>query len=208
VLQLQHVQQLSGSELYDPATLMKVELQIQEVADEQDRNHLLYALAERLISEWILDDAERVARLIIEWPYEVTWLFEKLAECWSKLGRKEYALRLIDEAIDILGSTGVTWQRAEALTKLARRWMFLGNETGALDLWKEAISIARLVEESSDAQDAIDASSVLWEISEDLVVIAEWGLAQEVAATIRSPSRRARAVTRIEKMRRLAHISY
>src|SRR5262245_42460487 len=94
---------------------MAVEQEFHAIANEDDREQALYNLADYLVEDWALDEAERIARSLQVWLIEKTWIYGKIARHYARLGRKGDALRLLAEATPIARSEGCEWQRAESL---------------------------------------------------------------------------------------------
>jgi hypothetical protein len=92
------------------------------------------------------------------------------------------------------------WQRDESLAETARKFISEGQLEKAKSIWDEAVEIARKGENGSSPQDSIDSSSVLWEISEDMFSAGEFGLAEEVAAAIKSERKRQNALQNIAQI--------
>ena len=86
------------------------------------------------------------------------------------------------------------WLRAERLEALSRAAHQGGAEEASRRLTEDALAAARAGERSSIPQDSIDASSVVWEIAEDLALRGDVGAAREVAGSILSSSKRERAL--------------
>lgn len=86
------------------------------------------------------------------------------------------------------------WLRAERLEALSRAAQHAGAGEASRRLTVDALAAARAGERSSVPQDSIDASSVVWEIAEDLALRGEVGAAREVAHSILDSSKRERAL--------------
>jgi tetratricopeptide (TPR) repeat protein len=200
-----NIEKMPGRVFHDTESLASIESRALSIEDEDTRDRTLYVLVERLIREWLLDDAERITTSVTYWRIESTWLYGQIAECLVKLGQKTRAIRLLEKATPIARSTGMEWQRAASLSKLAKHYANIGQVETAIHLWEEAIGIAQAGEQAGEKQDEVDASSVLWEIAEELALLGQWAYAKRVANDIRSPGMRERAITRIETMYKLAH---
>ncbi|HQR34047.1 MAG TPA: hypothetical protein PLK30_15020 [Blastocatellia bacterium] len=115
----------------------------------------------------------------------------------AHLHRGEY-----ESAIEVAGTVECDWQRADLFAEIARTLSKAGMAPLAEGTWKLAVAAAREGELSESSQDSHDASSVLWEISEDMATAGNWDDGERVASGIRSELKRRRAVDNLEAMKR------
>ena len=197
----QDIERLPPATFHKPDEVTRIKNEILSTTEEDDRDWLLYALGQRLIAENVLDEAERVARLMETYPIERTWFFGSIAAKLWKLGHTERALHLLGEAIPIASSSGVEWQRAESLTKLARHFIEINQKERAVKLLSKAAQIAQAGERQSNAvgnmQDAIDSASVLGEVAEAFTGIGEIRQAEKIARSIMNGFKRCCVLERI-----------
>jgi tetratricopeptide (TPR) repeat protein len=172
-----NIRHITASELHNLGLLADIEREVLSYSDEDDRNHVCYALTVRLINEGLMDQAERFTRLMEAWPIERTWSLGDIASQLWHTGQTAHALALLDEAISISRTNGREWQRAEALSKLATHLAELGQSKQAIILLQEAVPIAQLGQSEGCGQDIEDSASVIRELAEKLAVLDERGLA-------------------------------
>jgi tetratricopeptide (TPR) repeat protein len=196
------IESLSPDLLHSGDKLAEVEEEILSIAVIDDRDDLLYTLTERLIEEGLLEQAEKTARLVQEQLIEKTWLLGNIALRLGGKGRTEQAIRLLREALPTARTSGVEWQQAESITRIARRFYALEERETAVELLREAAGIAQRGEAQCSAvgnvQDARDSASTLDEIASTLAEIGEWGRAKEVASSIQESYIRDRCLNRLE----------
>jgi tetratricopeptide (TPR) repeat protein len=201
-MNLDDIHKLHGSIFHDSVQVAGIEQEVRSVEDAEERESLLFAVGTRLVDEWVLDEAEHLARSM-QSVIEKTWLFGQVASKLRQLGLKDYALRLLNEALALAYSldaeTTSDRERAETLTRIAARLIELGEVDTATKVLREAQIIAK------HGKGDIEASSVLWEIAENYVLAKQWEEARQVASAIEFDIKRVRAVTRVEKMISIAN---
>jgi tetratricopeptide (TPR) repeat protein len=187
------IERIPAEKLHDPDMLANIEREVLTLTDEDDRNHVCYSLALRLITEGNLERAEFFTRLMETWPIERTWFLGDIAAKLWRSGQTEHALQLLNEASSTARTNGSEWQRAEALSKIATHLVELGQRARAISLLREAVPIAKLGEEQGDLQDSLDSASVIHELAEKLALAGEYEEAREAANSIKHAFRRERA---------------
>ncbi len=186
-----------GDRFHDEEFLDGVYAEIDDLTDADLRDEARFDLTNRLVEEWLLEEAERTARSLEGWRIEQTWLIGKVAERLGQLGQRDYAVKLLKKAMPTARTAGTDETiRAEALARLGRNLQALGETEQALDLWTEAVKRAQTAETRGD----VDASSVLWEVSETLALAGHWARAGQVADAIKNAAKRDRAISRLKKM--------
>lgn len=114
----------------------------------------------------------------------------------SQIALKQYAeaMTLLKEAEASVSQAGELWQQAEMLTHIAQSIFSVGERSESLRILEKAVLIAQLGEQSTDCQESVDSSSVLWEISQILSQIGEDNRAYDIAVSIKSPGKREKAI--------------
>lgn len=195
------IEQLSVASLQQPDEVTRTIDEILVTTEEDDRDWLLYNFAEKLLVENLLDEAERVARLMDWWLSERTWFFGIIASKLWKLGQRARALCLLEEAIPIARLSGIEWQQAESLTKLAQHFIEVDQKERAVNLLSEAAEIAQAGERQCEiignCQDAWDSASVLSEVAWTFAGIGEISEAKKVANSILNNHKRCRVLERL-----------
>ncbi len=92
------------------------------------------------------------------------------------------------------------WQRAESLASIARTAWKANEHERALRLWSLAEEAGKLGEGSDSNQDSLDASSVLWEIAENLATVGKVAAAKELARSIFSERKRENALKGVQSI--------
>ncbi len=118
----------------------------------------------------------------------------KVATLLISSGRKEEALRFLQNAETAATQARRHWQIAELLHNIATCFVSLNEKDEAIRILNQAVSFAREGEVTGDLQDSMDSSSVLWEISRTLANIGEIDRAYNVACSIKYSVRREKAI--------------
>jgi len=116
--------------------------------------------------------------------------------------------KVLDHFISVCDWTGAErftntvtdlWQRAESLGRLARELDMAGSHDQAQRVRTLAVTVAREGELSSNVQDSLDSSSVLWELAVDFAQSGQREVATDIAQHIRNNGKRARALQALGK---------
>ncbi len=169
------------------------------ISDPEDRDLALLGAARALgaAKQW---DAVRKAALAITCNFDKATALYEISVQLASAGRRDESLSVLSEAELALSDVDEAWQKAELLCQIAQLLTEVDVPDHARNLWDQAISFARLGENSSDVQRSVDSSSVLREISERLAVLGEEDKAKDVARSIRSPGKRAGALEAIARI--------
>ncbi len=146
------------------------------------------------VGEW--DKAREVVEKI-EGRYERAESLHEIANRLIKSEQLEQALSVLGEAERVAGEAGELWQRAELLCRVARSFLSANKRDQAERIWERAILAARLGENSNQAQESVDCSSVLREIAETIAWAGNPEKALEIAKAIKSAGKREKAMKAI-----------
>lgn len=183
--------------LKSPGCVNALETAACNFEDSDNRRLALYRLALELARIKVWPEAIRILKML-EHCYERFDGFIDLAEALlldQQLDLAREALLLSEELTESsIHQWGRPWQKAELLYRLGQVLILSHESTRAWAAWDNAISVARKGEESGDSQDSLDASSVLCDVVKGLVNTGRVDKARDVAAKIRDPGKRARAM--------------
>lgn len=184
------VEQLPSNILNDPQSITIIEKEILSLENIYEKDSALFSLVKKLISENILDTAERITRSTQEWGLEKMHFFSDIALNLKTLGQTEHGLRLLHESVVLARNIDNGWQKAEIFSKIAECFAKFGEGEIATQLWIEAASIAirsqdDLIQDAMGAQDALDALSVLKEVVNHLALNGELSKARRLANNVK-----------------------
>ena len=197
------IRYIDGSLFHDQTQLALIEQEILSITQDDQCDSLLSILVQRLTDEWLLDDAERIVQKIRTPDISTTWLLGRMARRFAYLGQTKHASHILHKAVQIARGEEVASQRAEAIAELARHFYKIGEREAGLTTWREAVDIAHIGETEGD----VNASSVLWEITERVAAEREWEFANQVAHSIQFDEYRGRVLSRLEQMISIGHRS-
>lgn len=170
------------------------------INDSEERDQALLDATKALASAEQVGTAMRAAKAIAADFEKATALYEISARLASTNQRDE-ALSVLHEAEKVVDGVNEPWQKAELLSQIAQLLTEQGVQERARLVWDQAISVARIGENSSDIQRSVDSSSVLREISERLALLGEEEKAREVAQSIKSSGKRVGALQAIDRIK-------
>jgi hypothetical protein len=151
-----------GFHFWQPGVIENLEREIVEHADEDERDDARYQLAQKLADEWLLDDAERVARSIEDWPIEETWVLGEIALKLGKLGLKTRAVLLLEDCVKIARSDSDQRQLVRALVDIAKHLDALGKTEMATNLLNETIRHAETGNQLGDLLTTQNEIGQIW----------------------------------------------
>jgi tetratricopeptide (TPR) repeat protein len=168
------------------------------IKDVEDRDLALQKLSKELLAEKDLEKAIGVTHFI-ENSYERVESLNLIAESLAKLGELKRSFWFINKAKHVTNHCEEFWQRAELLHKLAKT-LYKSGETAKADiLWKKAINVGRIGENSPSQQSHLDASSVLSEIIIFTAKNVDSQKALKLAQNIKNPHYRERTLNVISE---------
>jgi len=166
-------------------------------ASSDDGDEVLYVLADKSVHDWRLDDALRLSNLIRAWKAERTWIRNSLALKLSRIGRRDEAIELLSESVQICEEISQVWLRAESLAKIAETFASLGDVDRAYEIWMKASALALGVQTPNFYD---EGGGVGHEIATDLAAAGFLDQARKIATEIESESRRSFALEQISRI--------
>lgn len=165
--------------------------------DPDDADRALENLAMNLIAANRFELAE-VAANAIYYAYERSQALQRIGEGLAAVGKITDAKIALDKATQVARQLDESWQRGERLCRLGKAVNVIGEKQKAENIWDEAIEAARSGEDDNP-QDAYDCGSVQTEIVDELAMAGFAEKAQLIAAAIKLPHFRNRALTELGK---------
>jgi len=166
---------------------------------EDDRDLYLQKTALGLAAAGQWKKAQEVVGYIQE-PYERAESLCKIADHLILIGDFQQSLSILDEAEKAAGQTAEIWQKPDLLNRIARSLIAAKAYDMADKVWGQAISAARVGENSASIQDSVDCSGVLREIAENLALVGKTEKALEIARAIKSLGKRDGALDVVMKI--------
>jgi tetratricopeptide (TPR) repeat protein len=163
------------------------------ISDQDDKDLALEEIAVMLANRGKYDRAYEVLNKITL-GYERAEGNTKVAYLLASSGRKEESLKFLQNAETAALQARRHWQVAELLHDIANCFVSIYERDEAIRILNQAISFAQEGEITGDAQDSMDSSSVLVDISLALAKIGEKDRAYDVAFSIKNSGKRKRAI--------------
>lgn len=167
--------------------------------DDEHKVSAYEQIIANLIVAQALEEAEQVVEAMPD-SYEKAAAFRQIAERRLSSNQIREAINLLEKAKQVPRQLDIAWEMGEALNRVALALYKVGDTAQAHYFQSEAIEFARAGEESDNLQNSIDASSVLWEISENLALAGHWQTAKQVAEGIKHPIKRSRAIQSLARI--------
>lgn len=167
--------------------------------DEEDKDLILQDVAVAFAK---VGRYEKASELLdqIKAGYEKSDGNIKIASILVQAGKHDDAIIWLKVAEKAAEEVFSEWQSAELLNNIAECFRSIDKKEEVIRVLNKAASIAQRGELTENAQDSLDCSSVICDISATLAKVGEIQRAYRIALSIRNQGKRERAIKQLEGM--------
>ncbi len=172
------------------------------IKDDEERDLQLFEVTKWLLKNNDWQKAHGTAQLMSA-GYEKAEILLIIADKMAEIGHIERALFVFSEAEHNSESEKLSlWQQAELFHKIAQSLKKNNAIFRAEEVWKKAVLIAQKGENTDNAQENLDCSSVLAEIAEYYARNGKIEQSFNIAQNIKNVGKRERATNKITEYAR------